>query len=98
MAWEHQPTNGTRILQTQSQELLKLRGATNSTYTPATNTVGEVFYFVIIAFDGGCSDIQSDIVLVNTVAEPTATAVNPEQTICLDGQADTFDNLLLLEV
>ena len=33
---------------------------------------------------------------MNTVAEPTATAVNPEQTICLDGQADTFDNLLLL--
>ena len=63
----------------------EVTGATNSTYTPPTDTVGEVFYFVIIAFDGGCSDIQSDIVLVNTVAEPTATAVNPEQTICLDG-------------
>ena len=68
-----------------------IAGATNSTYTPPTNTVGEVFYFVIIAFDGGCSDIQSDIVLVNTVAEPTATAVNPEQTICVDGEADTFE-------
>ena len=67
-----------------------IAGATNSTYTPPTNTVGEVFYFVVISFDGGCSDIQSDIVLVNTVAEPTATAVNPEQTICVDGEADTF--------
>ena len=67
-----------------------ITGATNSTYDPATNTVGEVFYFVVISFDGGCSDIQSTITLVNTVAEPTANAVNPEQTICVDGQADMF--------
>ena len=73
----------------------EVTGATNSTYTPPTDTVGEVFYFVIISFDGGCSDIQSDIVLVNTVAEPTATAVNPEQTICVDGEADTFTITLL---
>ena len=69
----------------------EVTGATNSTYTPPTDTVGEVFYFVVISFDGGCSDIQSTIALVNTVAEPIATAVNPEQTICLDGQADTFE-------
>ena len=67
-----------------------ITGATNSTYDPATNTVGEVFYFVVISFDGGCSDIRSTITLVNTVAEPTANAVNPEQTICVDGQADMF--------
>ncbi len=69
----------------------EITGATNSNYNPATNTVGEVFYFVVISFDGGCSDIQSTIALVNTVAEPIATAVDPEQTICLDGQADTFE-------
>jgi gliding motility-associated-like protein len=69
----------------------EITGATNSNYDPATNTVGEVFYFVVISFDGGCSAIQSTITLVNTVAEPIATAVNPEQTICLDGQADTFE-------
>ncbi len=91
MAWEHQPTNGSRILQTQSRELLKLLVQPIVSTTPATNTVGEVFYFVVISFDGGCSDIQSTIALVNTVAEPIATAVNPEQTICLDGQADTFE-------
>ena len=68
-----------------------IAGATNSTYTPPTNTVGKVFYFVVISFDGGCSDIQSTIALVNTVAEPIATAVDPEQTICVDGQADTFE-------
>jgi gliding motility-associated-like protein len=67
-----------------------IAGATNSTYDPATDTVGEIFYFVVISFEGGCSDIQSEIALVNTVPEPTATAVNPEQTICVDGQADTF--------
>jgi gliding motility-associated-like protein len=69
----------------------EITGATNSNYDPATNTVGKVFYFVVISFDGGCSAIQSTITLVNTVAEPIATAVNPEQTICLDGQADTFE-------
>jgi gliding motility-associated-like protein len=42
-----------------------IAGETNSTYTPPTNTVGEVFYFVVISFDGGCSDIQSTIALVN---------------------------------
>jgi gliding motility-associated-like protein len=69
----------------------EITGATNSTYNPPTNTVGEVFYFVVISFDGGCSDIQSTITLVNTIAEPIATAVDPEQTICLNGQADTFE-------
>ena len=67
-----------------------IAGATNSTYDPATDAVGEIFYFVVISFEGGCSDIQSEIALVNTVPEPIATAVNPEQTICIDGQADTF--------
>ena len=41
-------------------------GANNSTYDPATDTVGEIFYFVVISFEGGCSDIQSEIALVNT--------------------------------
>ena len=65
-------------------------GATNSTFDPPTNTVGEIFYFVVVSFEGGCDPIQSSIALVNTVPEPTATAVNPEQTICVDGQAETF--------
>ncbi len=91
MAWEHQPTNGMRSTTNTYDLTNPIAGATNSTYTPPTNTVGEVFYFVVISFDGGCSDIQSTIALVNTVAEPIATAVDPEQTICLDGQADTFE-------
>ena len=58
-----------------------IAGATNNTYDPPTNTVGAAFYFVVISFEGGCDPIQSSIALVNTLAEPIATAVNPEQSI-----------------
>ncbi len=67
-----------------------IAGATNNTYDPPTNTVGAAFYFVVISFEGGCDPIQSSIALVNTLAEPIATAVNPEQSICVDGQAEPF--------
>jgi hypothetical protein len=68
-----------------------ITGATNRTYDPPTNTVGEIFYYVVISFDGGCTDIQSDIVSVNTVAEPTVKADNPSQTICVYGTPTDFE-------
>ena len=68
-----------------------ISGATNSTYDPPTNTVGEIFYYVVISFDGGCADIESDVVSVNTVDEPTVSANNPSQTICVDGNPNDFE-------
>ncbi|MDG2357616.1 MAG: PKD domain-containing protein, partial [Polaribacter sp.] len=56
-----------------------ITGATNRTYNPPTNNVGEIFYYVDISFQGGCANIQSDVVSVNTVAEPVAVAKNPSQ-------------------
>ena len=65
-----------------------IAGATNSTYTPPTNTVGEVFYFVVISFDGGCSDIQSDIVLVKVnqipVIDFAEITIYSEETFLFD--------------
>ena len=64
MEWEHLPTNGIQILIIQLLEE-PISGATNSTYNPPTNTVGEIFYYVVISFDGGCADIESDVASVN---------------------------------
>ena len=68
-----------------------ISGATNSTYDPPTGTIGEIFYYVVISFDGGCDDIESDVVSVNTVDEPTVSANNPSQTICVDGNPNDFE-------
>ena len=65
MEWEHLPTNGIQILIIQLLEEHPISGATNSTYDPPTNTVGEIFYYVVISFDGGCADIESDVAAVN---------------------------------
>ena len=50
-----------------------ISGATNSTYNPPTNTVGEIFYYVVISFDGGCADIESNVASVMVVQEPVAS-------------------------
>ena len=67
-----------------------IAGATNSTYDPPTNTVGEIFYYVTIAFQGGCDLITSDVASVVVVQEPVAVANNPLQIVCLDGTPDDF--------
>ncbi|MFT6841566.1 MAG: PKD repeat protein [Psychroserpens sp.] len=65
-------------------------GATNSSYMPVTDTISEVFYYVVISFEGGCADLISNIVVVNTLVQPTANTVNTSQTICEAGDASEF--------
>ncbi|MDB0039732.1 PKD domain-containing protein [Polaribacter sp.] len=67
-----------------------ITGATISTYDPPTNAVGQIFYYVTIAFQGGCDLISSDVASVVVVQEPVAVANNPIQTVCLDGTPDNF--------
>ena len=67
-----------------------IAGATNSTYDPPTNTVGQIFYYVTIAFQGGCDLISSEVASVVVVQEPVAVANNPLQIVCLDGTPDDF--------
>ena len=50
-----------------------ISGATNSTYNPPTNNVGQIFYYVVISFDGGCADIESNVASVMVVQEPVAS-------------------------
>jgi gliding motility-associated-like protein len=67
-----------------------IAGATSATYTPPTDTVGEVYYYVVITFStGGCNEITSNAALVEVVntsqidVEPIAT-----QSVCVGGLAD----------
>ena len=65
-----------------------ISSATNSTYNPPTNIVGEIFYFVVIAFDGGCSNIQSTIASVTInqipVIDIAEITIYSEETFLLD--------------
>ena len=58
MAWEHQPTNGIASTTNTYDLTNPIAGETNSTYTPPTNTVGEVFYF-------WSSRLMEDVVIYN---------------------------------
>ena len=47
-------------------------GAESSTYTPLSDTVGVVNYFVVLTFsEGGCGSITSECALVEVVPDPT---------------------------
>ena len=65
-----------------------ITGATNSTYDPPTNTVGEIFYYVTIAFQGGCDLITSDVasVVVNEipVIDTAEITIYSEETFLFD--------------
>ena len=91
MEWEHLPTNGIQILNNSTSGGNPISGATNSTYNPPTNNVGQIFYYVVISFDGGCADIESNVASVMVVQEPVAVANNPSQTICVEGNPNDFE-------
>ena len=69
-------------------------GETLSTYTPPSDTVGSVYYFVQLSFaDGGCGSITSDCALVNVVPDPEVTITSTAPTpICVGG---TIDNIVI---
>lgn len=67
-------------------------GATNSTYTPPTNTVGTVYYYCVISLSsGGCSSLTSAVATVTVSALPTITT-QPllTQTICVGASVNAF--------
>ena len=42
-----------------------ITGATASTYDPPTDTIGILYYYVVISFDGGCDDLVSETAAVS---------------------------------
>ena len=54
-----------------------ITGATTSSYVPAVDTVGELFYYVVISFDsGGCAEIISDFARVKVNQFPVVAAAS----------------------
>jgi gliding motility-associated-like protein len=65
-----------------------ISGATSSTYDPPTTPVGMTYYYCIISFTGGggCSEIISNIALVDlTAAVVVESQPTPMQDICIGG-------------
>jgi gliding motility-associated-like protein len=70
----------------------QITNATNDTYNPPTDTVGETFYYVEIYFATSvCSKIVSNTASVNVVPQITVNPVATPQTICVGGTANEFE-------
>lgn len=66
-------------------------GATASSYTPPTTTLGTLFYYCIISLpSGGCSNMTSNIAAF-TIAAPVTILSQPvvSQNICVGGTVNT---------
>lgn len=62
-----------------------IAGATNASYTPGANAVGQVYYYCVISFSAltSCSSISSTPGQVNVIANPVfSVAPLSSQTIC----------------
>ncbi|MCR5861004.1 PKD domain-containing protein [Flavobacterium sp. J372] len=69
-----------------------ITGATSSSYTPPTNTVGTLYYYAIITLSGnGCGTATSDFAMITVVPDPTITnpAFTP-QTLCAGASAQSL--------
>ncbi|MEC4050509.1 PKD domain-containing protein [Flavobacterium sp. SUN046] len=64
-----------------------ISGATTATYTPPSNTIGDLYYYCIITFSsGGCANVISNTSMVTVTALPSiATQPLLSQTICEGG-------------
>jgi gliding motility-associated-like protein len=67
-------------------------GATNSTYTPPTNTVGTIYYYCVISLSsGGCSGLTSAVAAITVSPLPTITTQPlPSQSICVGATVNAF--------
>lgn len=66
-----------------------IAGATSAAYAPATDVVGEIYYYVVLDFgSGGCNELVSNTALV-AVTPAAQIDVQPlnSQSICVDGIA-----------
>ena len=66
-----------------------ISGATGATYSPPTDVVGTLYYYVVITFDGsgGCSEITSDVVSIEVLPQVTTINTPSVEDICVGGIA-----------
>ncbi|PQJ74176.1 PKD domain-containing protein [Polaribacter gangjinensis] len=66
-------------------------GATNSSYTPSSTTIGTQYYYVIISqSDSGCS-VTSSVATVKINEAPIVTTQPQSSEVCLDGDATLLE-------
>ena len=69
----------------------QITGATNASYDPPSNTIGDIFYYVEISFgDGGCSLLTSNPANVTIVDSVAITTPATTQNVCIGGTANPF--------
>ncbi len=74
-----------------SQTNTAIAGATNTTYTPSTATVGTLSYYCIITQTGSACSVTSPLVSVQVVAVPTvSTQPLASQPICINNTPITL--------
>lgn len=69
-----------------------IAGATNSTYTPPTDSVGTLYYYVIITFTtGDCNEIISATaaITVEAIAQIDSEPI-PTQSLCVGGTSEAL--------
>jgi len=61
-----------------------ISGETNTTYSPASSTIGTTYYYCVITLaSGGCSTIKSSIATVTIATSATITQPVPTQSLCV---------------
>jgi len=67
-------------------------GATNSTYDPPTDTIGTLYYYVVISqtLDATCN-ITSEISEIEVLSAPTITLQPIDSSVCENGTPNTLE-------
>ncbi|MEN8868946.1 MAG: PKD-like domain-containing protein, partial [Flavobacteriales bacterium] len=70
-------------------------GAVNSTYVPKADTVGTFYYYCRATFSmGGCSDIVSDLAVINVIPDPQIVNHPADSlSVCIGGSLSTALNV-----
>ncbi|RZN79954.1 MAG: PKD domain-containing protein [Winogradskyella sp.] len=68
-------------------------GETSATFSPPTNTLGSIYYYVVITFTtGGCGNLVSNTAEIDiTDSAQIDTEPQNNQSICLGGTADELE-------
>ena len=67
-------------------------GATESSYIPVADALGDLFYYVVMSFDtGGCNEIYSQTAKVRVQPQLTIDSSASNQTICVGGEVDSLE-------
>jgi gliding motility-associated-like protein len=69
-----------------------ISGATNNSYDPSTENIGELFYYVEISFSAGsCTKIVSNTASVKVLEQPEINPIESTQNYCVDDASSPLE-------